>query len=143
VDILPTIREIIGGDFPSHITIDGTSLMPLMKNEDLIRKKPLYWFYSPSRPIAVIRDGPWNLIADPELDIPRGNMFEEEYIGMIKTTKLENFRLYNLRNDPQQKMDVASEHPEIFHAMKIKMVDLHQEIVREAIDWRNFSWSDQ
>ncbi|WP_439484497.1 sulfatase [Cyclobacterium plantarum] len=142
VDLLPTIQEIIGGNIYSSIKIDGTSLLPLFNNEDFERKQPLYWFYPPSRPVAVIRDGPWNLIADPELDIPRGNMFQEDYIGMIKTTQLENFRMYNLRNDPKQTNDVASENPEIFELMKRKMLQLHQEIVHEAIDWREFSWPE-
>lgn len=143
VDILPTIQEIIGGTVDPDIKIDGTSLLPLFKNGDFERKQPLYWFYPPSRPVAVIREGIWNLIADPELDIPTGNMFQEEYIGMIKATKLVNFRMYNLRNDPKQTTDVASENPEIFESMKRKMVELHNEIVSEAIDWREFSWSKE
>jgi arylsulfatase A len=35
---------------------------------------------------------------------------------------------------------VAPENPEIFESMKRIMVELHQEIVEEAIDWREFSW---
>jgi len=70
-------------------------------------------------------------------------MFQEDYIGMIKATKLENFRMYNLRNDPKQTTDVASENPEIFESMKRKMLELHNEIVKEAIDWREFSWSEE
>lgn len=62
---------------------------------------------------------------------------------MIKATKLVNFRMYNLRNDPKQTTDVASENPEIFESMKRKMVELHNEIVSEAIDWREFSWSKE
>ncbi|MBD3631133.1 hypothetical protein [Cyclobacterium sp.] len=62
---------------------------------------------------------------------------------MIKTTQLENFRMYNLRNDPKQTTDVASENPEIFESMKRKMMQLHQEIVHEAIDWREFSWQEE
>ncbi len=70
-------------------------------------------------------------------------MFKEDYIGMIKATQLENFRMYNLRNDPKQTTDVAAENPEIFESMKRKMVELHNEIVNEAIDWREFSWSEE
>lgn len=140
VDILPTIREIAGIELPAGLKIDGMSLMPLFKREPLVREQPLYWFYPPSRPIVAIRDGDWSLVADPELDIPTGNMFKEEYIGMIKETGLKNFRLYNLRNDPKQNLDVASENPEKFEALKQKMLELHKEIVAEAIDWRSFQW---
>ena len=69
-------------------------------------------------------------------------MFQEAYIGMIKETKLQNFRLYNLRNDPKQTMDVSAENPKVFENMKREMIKLHQEIVEEAIDWRDFSWAN-
>jgi arylsulfatase A len=140
VDILPTILEITGADQLSGKKIDGVSLLPLFHGKSLARKQPLYWFYPPSRPVAVIRDGDWNLVADPELDIPTGNMFKEEYIGLIKETGLENFRLFNLRNDPKQLFDVSSENPEKFESMKEQMMELHKEIVAEAIDWRDFEW---
>ncbi|WP_339713047.1 sulfatase [Cyclobacterium amurskyense] len=142
VDIFPTIKEIIGGEIDPKITIDGSSLLPIFEQKSFERQKPLYWFYPPSRPIAVIREGPWNLIADPELDIPRGNMFQEAYIGMIKETKLQNFRLYNLRNDPKQTKDVSAENPEVFEKMIKEMIKLNQEIVEEAMDWRDFSWTN-
>ncbi|WP_211209914.1 sulfatase [Cyclobacterium marinum] len=142
VDVFPTIREIVSVKIDPEIVIDGTSLISLFKTGKFERKKPLYWFYPPSRPVAVIRQGPWNLIADPEIDIPRGNMFQEAYIGMIKETKLINFRLYNLRNDPKQNKDVSSENPEIFESLKNEMIQLHEEIVEEALDWRSFSWDN-
>ncbi|WP_339925604.1 sulfatase [uncultured Cyclobacterium sp.] len=140
VDIFPTIKEIVEGEIDKNIVIDGSSLLPVFKEGKFERKKPLYWFYPPSRPVAVIRKDSWNLIADPEIEIPRGNMFQEEYIGIIKETKLQNFRLYNLRNDPKQSKDVSSENPEVFEGMKKEMIKLHEEIVKEAIDWRDFSW---
>ena len=59
--------------------------------------------------------------------------------GLIKAIKLENFRMYNLRNDPKRSIDEASENLEKFESMKREMVELHNEIVVEAIDWREFS----
>ena len=142
VDIFPTISAIVGQPTDPKTIIDGSNLLPIFENKTFERQKPLYWFYPPSRPVAVIREGSWNLIADPEIDIPRGNMFHEDYIGMIKETKLQNFRLYNLRNDPKQTMDVSLENPEVFETMVEKMIKLHDEIVKEAIDWRDFSWKE-
>lgn len=59
--------------------------------------------------------------------------------GLIKAIKLENFRMYNLRNDPKRSIDEASENLKKFESMKREMVELHNEIVVEAIDWREFS----
>jgi arylsulfatase A len=140
VDILPTITEITGTSIPKDRTIDGTSLTPLFNNKKIARKKPLFWYYNPSRPVCVIREGDWNLIADPVIDIPKDNVFKEEWIGMIKESPLTNFRLFNLKNDISQKNDVSSQHPKLFEALKKKMIELHKEVVTEARDWRTFSW---
>lgn len=140
IDILPSVCEVTGVRLPQIRRIDGVSLVPLFDGKRLRRKKPLYWLYSPSRPMCVIRENDWCLIADPELDIPRDNLFKEEWIGLIKQTKLVNFRLFNVREDPGQHHDVAKENPRKLKAMTKKMIDLHKEVVAEAIDWRDFKW---
>ncbi len=70
------------------------------------------------------------------IDLPRGNMFKEEYIGDIKKTALTNFRLFNLRNDAPQQHDLAKVEPARFEQLKRKMQALHREVVAEAHDWR-------
>ncbi len=136
VDILPTLCEVAGAELPKDRTLDGVSLLHLFAGNKLVRPKPLYWFYNPSRPVCVIRDGDFCLVADPEIDLPKQNMFNEEFIGDIKKTALINHRLYNLRDDPQQKTDLAQKLPERFEEMKQKMHDLHRNVVEEAFDWR-------
>jgi len=136
VDILPTICEATGASVPKDRVIDGVSLLPLFSNKRIKRNHPLYWFYNPSRPVCAIREGDWALIADPTIDLPRGNMFKEEYIGNIKETELTNFRLFNLRQDPIQD-DEITEHAKL-NQMKAKMLKLHREVVTEAYDWRNW-----
>jgi arylsulfatase A len=136
VDLLPTICQATGAAIPTDRILDGVPLQPLFAGEKLKRTKPLYWFYNPSRPVCVIRDGDYCLIADPEIDLPRQNMFKEEFIGDIKKTGLLNFRLYNLRNDAGQEHDLASQQPDRLAKMKEQMLDLHREVVAEAYDWR-------
>lgn len=138
-DILPTIADITGTQLPGK-KIDGVSLVPLFKNEPLLREKPMYWFYSPSRPAVAIRDGDWNMVADPVMEIPTDNLFQEEWIGMVKETDLTNFRLYNLRKDPGQLNDLSTENPAKFSEMKDKLQKIHREVVEEAIDWRVFEF---
>ena len=142
VDILPTIAKISNANLPKDRVIDGVSLTPLFKERRLVRKKPLYWLYSPSRPICVIREGDWNLVADPELDVPRDNLFKEEWIGLVKETGLVNFRLFNVRQDPGQHHDMAVSKPKVLKRMKRKMMNLHKEVVAEARDWRFFKWAE-
>lgn len=140
VDILPTVCALTNTPLPRDRRLDGVSLTPLFESRKLVRHKPLYWLYSPSRPAVVIRDEDWCLMADPQEDIPRDNLFREEWIGMVKKTALVNFRLYNLRQDPGQQQDVAADHPRRLEVMKKKMLALHREVVAEAIDWRTFTW---
>ncbi len=141
VDLLPTICDVAGVEPPQDRTLDGVSLTPLFRGESITRNHPLYWFYNPSRPVCVIRDGDWCLVADPTLDLSQDNMFKEEYIGPIKETKLQNFRLYNLKEDAAQDNDLSSKYPERLDEMKKSMQALHQDVVTEAFDWRSFSWN--
>lgn len=80
------------------------------------------------------------MVADPVMDIPTDNMFQEEWIGMVKETELTNFRLYNLRKDPGQQNDLAKENPEKFREMREKLLKLHREVVEEAIDCSNSNY---
>jgi arylsulfatase A len=136
VDLLPTICEATGAKLPADRVLDGVSLLPLFAGKELDREKPLYWFYNPSRPVCVIREGDYCLVADPTIDLPRQNMFLEKFIGDIKQTGLKNFRLYNLRRDPHQDHDLSSQQAERLARMKEQMLKLHREVVTEAYDWR-------
>jgi arylsulfatase A len=136
VDLLPTLCEAAGIAPTTGKALDGVSLAPVFRNEELTRTKPLFWFYNPSRPVCVIREGDWCLTAEPDIELSRDNMFLESYIGDIKAAKLVNFQLYNLRRDAAQTEDVADEFPEIFAHLKSSMVALHKEVMEEAPDWR-------
>ena len=137
VDLLPSACAAAGVPLPKNVTLDGTSLLPLFATGTLDRPKPLYWFYNPSRPVCVIRDGDWCLLADPEIDLPRQNMFLERFIGDIKKTDLKNYRLHNLRTDAAQEIDLSEKEPDRFAKMKAQMLKLHRDVMDEAFDWRS------
>lgn len=138
VDLLPTVCGVAGIDIPTDRTIDGTSLLPLFNSNPVAidRRTPLYWFYHPSRPVCVIRYENFCLIADPEINLSQGNMFKESFIGDIKKSKLTNFRLYHLVDDPGQKNDLAKQLPLKFEKMKMMMIATHTSVMEEAHDWR-------
>ena len=137
VDLLPSACSAAGVPLPKNVTLDGTSLLPLFATGKLVRPKPLYWFYNPSRPVCVIRDGDWCLLADPEIDLPRQNMFLERFIGDIKKTGFKNYRLHNLRTDAAQEIDLSEKEPDRFAKMKAQMLKLHRDVMDEAFDWRS------
>jgi arylsulfatase A len=91
VDFYPTILELAGtrGD-PKHVP-DGESIVPLLKQTGTLRRDALYWHYphfsnQGGMPGAAVRQGDWKLI----------RFYEDE--------RLE---LYNLKDDPGEKEDMA------------------------------------
>ena len=64
-DLLPTIAELTASQLPE--IIDGTSLVPLLKQSGELPARPLYWHYphysnQGGRPGGAIRDGKYKLI---------------------------------------------------------------------------------
>ena len=114
VDIYPTLCEIAGARLPENQTIDGRSLVPLLKGEAKNfnrdgQPRPLFWHFPAylqsykgvydeqpdplfrSRPCSVIRQGDWKLIL------------------YFETGKVS---LFNLRHDIGETSDLAATQPE-------------------------------
>lgn len=141
VDLLPTICEVAGVTPPADRVLDGESLVPLFEGNSVNRDKPLYWFFHsspPDAPLAAMRRDQWSLVADSPDDIPEENRFQEEWIGVIKTSTLANFRLFNLSDDIAQTTDVATiaDNQDTLTELQATMNALHAEVMAEAYDWR-------
>ncbi len=116
-DYFPTILELLGIELPTDRTIDGISLLPLLKENKALpeRKIPLYWRYDGSDDDLKVayREGDWVLLADRILD---------------------RCELYNLKEDWQQRNNLVyeKEHFERFATMKTRLVKLHKQIEQEG-----------
>jgi len=106
-DVLPTLTEIAGVDTPNNI--DGISLLPTLKGEDLNQKKHeyLYWEFYEGGGKQAVRKENWKAV---KLDA-RQNL----------SAPLE---LYDLSKDPQEQKNIASKNPDIVKEM--------EEIMRSA-----------
>jgi arylsulfatase A-like enzyme len=109
VDFFPTILEIAGGKPAAKRSIDGVSLVPLLKQTDDWKREALYWHYphysnQGGKPGSAIRKGDFKLI----------EFFEDG--------KRE---LYNLNDDIGEKTDLAATMP-----------DRANELHRMLRDWR-------
>lgn len=110
VDVLPTFCELAGIDAPEDRPLDGTSILPLLQGRPIRRAVPLYWQYDRaiSRPWTLsLRDGDWKLLAD---------------------AGLQQFELYNLKDDPSEQKDRAAEQPERVQLLAAAMKRLYGEI---------------
>jgi arylsulfatase A-like enzyme len=118
-DFYPTILDLAGVGVPPSggsgttkagtTAIDGISLVSLLKGGQL-KRGPLFWHYphygnQGGAPSGAVRDGDWKLI----------EWYEDSHL-----------ELFNLRDDPGEKRDLAAENPE-------KAKELHAQLAA----WRN------
>jgi len=103
-DLFPTLLAVSGSIPQAGQTLDGVSLVPLLKGESL-PERPLYWHYphygnQGGAPGAAIRRGDWKLI----------EWFEDN-----------RTELFNLKNDLSEQKDLAAQEPE-------RVKQLHNEL---------------
>jgi arylsulfatase A len=136
VDVLPTVCGLLGLGKPDR-QLDGTDLTPILKGQpgDWQRKQPLFWHLQKSRPIVAMRDGDYSLVAEPDYELSKNNMFQEAWIPKIRSGRYRNFQMFNLTKDPQQKNDLAAKNPELLKELKSKLLKINQSIMQEAYDW--------
>ncbi|MCO8121045.1 arylsulfatase [Stieleria sp. TO1_6] len=95
-DWFPTLTEVAGGTLPPGQTLDGVSLLGLVKGEPAERNKPLIWNFAGYGGIVAVRDGPWKAIRRE-----------------INRKQPADWELYNLDTDRNETTDIAAQHPEI------------------------------
>ena len=108
-DFYPTFLELAGVKKPINYTIDGESIVPLLKGGNSLNRKSIFWHFPAylesynglkdqsrdtifrTRPVSVIRKGDWKLL-----------MFHEEWLldgGYDKISENNSIELYNLKTD--------------------------------------------
>jgi arylsulfatase A-like enzyme len=92
VDILPTVAQIAGVAAPAERPLDGESLVPLLRGTGGLKRDAIFWHYphyhpGGATPYSAVRQGDWRLVT----------FYEDNHI-----------ELYNLKNDPQEKTDLAA-----------------------------------
>ena len=99
-DLLPTLVELCGGEVgrqaPGAGTLDGMSLAGLLRNPKSHLPRTAAYFHYPhyyfnTTPVSAVRDGDWKLL----------EYFEDDRV-----------ELYNLRDDPGEKSDLAASQPD-------------------------------
>ena len=109
VDLLPTLCEIVGIYPPDDL--DGTSILPLLEGKPFERKLPLYWFFYRTSPEIAMRIGDHMILGLDRDTIPRPHQFSQDDLGYLKNISLEDYELYDLRNDFSQEKNLFHSHP--------------------------------
>lgn len=115
VDLLPTFCEIAGARLPEGYVPDGKSqLTTLLGTEVPLRGKPLFWKGIQSRkgkgPVYSILDGNWRLLTSMSFEV---------------------LELYDVNQDPLEKNDLKSSHPEIAGELLKKLQAWHATLPRK------------
>ncbi len=116
VDLYPTFAAIAGARSPEGHILDGQSLLPLLLQKGTFDRQALYWHmptYTTNygrTPCAVIRKGDWKLIHwfGDFLDTTGFTPDDKPYGKLVVGLRTE---LYNLRDDPGEKKDLAPAQP--------------------------------
>ncbi|MFK7736257.1 MAG: arylsulfatase [Pirellulaceae bacterium] len=93
VDLMPTLVELAGADYPSEFDgvsippMEGISLVPAFEGQEPAREKPIFWEFSGNH---AVREGNWKLVAE----------------------RAKPWELYDLSKDRSETVNLVSEHPE-------------------------------
>jgi arylsulfatase A-like enzyme len=101
VDFFPTFLEILGLENRAANSIDGLSLLPLLRQTGSLKRQAIYWHYphyhsSSIGPCGAVRMGDYKLL----------EWFDETICGPGN-----RFELYNLKNDIAEQNNLAEKMP--------------------------------
>ena len=132
-DFFPTILEMAGAKKPPGKTLDGESIVPLLRGQTTLSREAIFWHFPAylqgnvpgardpkfrTRPVAVVRKGGWKLL-----------LFFEEWVldgGQSKIDTNNAVELYNLADDISETKNLANTN-------KAK----RDELLNLLIDWQN------
>jgi arylsulfatase A-like enzyme len=105
MDLYPTIMEIVGAPNFDKSTVDGVSLVPLLRQAGELAERSLFWHYphyqhyqlEGTTPYGAVRRGDWRLVE------------------FYDDTPIE---LYNLRDDVGERHNLAAVEPERVKALR-------------------------
>lgn len=121
IDFYPTLLEATGTPAPKNYTLDGISLMPLLKESDArLKRRAIHWHFPAylqgsvkrpedfrTTPAAAVRMGDWKLI----------EFFED---GILE--------LYDTKNDLAETINLAGQMPEKTREMHQVMLAWRKEV---------------
>lgn len=107
MDFYPTIAELADADLPQNQSIDGTSLLSVLRDEaKSLNRDSVFWHFpcyiGRGEPSSAVRMGDWKLI----------EKFQDE-----------SFELYNLRDDAAEKNNLAKQNPAKLRELQKALLD--------------------
>jgi arylsulfatase A-like enzyme len=116
LDVLPTCLELAGLEWPE--TFDGR---PIPKSpKEFKEPRNLFWRWGGQS--YAVRSSDWKLLHN-------GGRSRESTSGIVTQTELlKGTRLFNLREDPSESLDLAQEYPEVTQRLERLYADWSKEV---------------
>ncbi|MDZ8119177.1 sulfatase family protein [Pontiella agarivorans] len=95
IDWFPTLGKVVGADVPRNL--DGTDLSSIWFGNGSLEKRELYWIWNPATNKWALRYGDFKIVR-----------YSKE-----EPTQPTDWQLFNLKNDPKEKTDIAASYPEV------------------------------
>jgi arylsulfatase A len=139
LDFMPTFAEITGASLPD-VVLDGQSMMPLIENGKMKRKKPLTWvFYDALNEQRVaMRTDEWKILArikSEDTTMVRLHNIYDGNLAMIKNAELADFALYNMKDDIHEAEDLSDKEPQVLEEMKERLKSEYAELLEGSFVW--------
>lgn len=152
-DWFPTLLAAAGIPVPAQLQLDGENVLPALRGEQRYTPPPRFWQWNRYQPVvtcnAAVRDGDWKLVRpalaaamevydphwlavsmySPEYFVARGIFRDAEPVRDLPAPPAPE--LYNLAEDPLERMNLAAQHPEIVRALLLKLEHWFAEVERE------------
>ena len=149
-DWLPTLASLAGLEAPADLKLDGANIVPVLRAESGKVPSQRFWQWNRYTPDgecnAAMRDGKWKLVrpAIRELMFPTGEDFfadtdskyhREKYSDIDRGPLPKRDRppapppqLFDLKNDPFERVDLATSHPERVTKMTNELARWFEEV---------------
>lgn len=119
-DWFPTLCELCGVPPPER-SIQGKSIAKVLRDDADSPHEELYWQYPGGENAQrALRQGKWKLLTNAVDTSDRGKM-----------SATDKSFLVNLQDDPNERKNVAADHPDIVQKMQARLREIKQQIAAE------------
>ena len=117
IDILPTLSQLCNVEMPKDRTIDGKSLLPLIKGEqDDWADRELFFYWTRRFPELynnmALQKGDYKLVGKTDYD-----------------AEIEGFELFNIKEDPYEQNNIVLENKGIANDLKRELDKIYKELI--------------
>ena len=117
IDVLPTLAQICNVEIPGNRKIDGKSLLPLMKGDNIVpEERSLFFYWTRHTPELynniALHKGRYKLVGHTDFNAP-----------------INKFELFDIEKDPYEQKNISKEYPEIADKLKSELDRIFRELI--------------